>query len=99
MNANIIDYVAWAVVLGVTMYILYSRMKKYDGRELNIFYAEVIGGMMAAFFILALLKTGYAYNKDTQKCETQRFGYWKYSSSDDCLNNEKKDTITGLGYF
>jgi Na+/proline symporter len=95
MNANLIDYVAWAVILGVTLYVLNSGMKKLEPQELNKFYAMVIGGMMIAFFILAWFKTGYGFNKNTQQCEQQRFGYWKYA----CSSVEKKDTITGMGFF
>ena len=100
MNTNFVDYIAWAVIIGVTIYVLNSGMKKYEAQgSLNKFYAMTLGGMMVAFFILFWMKSGYSYDKDAKQCKKGGFGYCKYESEEECLSKEKKDMITGLSFF
>jgi hypothetical protein len=99
MNANIIDYIAWAVVIGVALYVLNSRKENIEPQEMNKFYAMVVGGVLAALLVLAFLKKGYFYDKSTQKCYQKSFGYSGYPTEDECLENEKKDLLTGATYF
>ena len=54
MNTNLIDYIAWVIVVGVTLYILDSGMRKHEGLK---FYSIVIGGMVVVFVISVLVES------------------------------------------
>jgi hypothetical protein len=104
MAINSTDVIAWTIVMAVTTVVLYQGTQKYDQPDASpngkyMFYGLTILAMMFAFTILAFFKTGYSYDSATQTCIKSGFGYWKYSSADECLKNEKKDPITGLSFF
>lgn len=104
MTVNYVDVLSWIIVIVVTTVILYHGVKKYGEPNTSqngkyIFYVLTIIFMMSIFTMLAFFKTGYSYDSENQKCMKTGFGYWGYSSEDECLRNEKKDVLTGLAFF